>query len=279
MTLEQYMPQISPPQIAGASDSPVRISASQENKSDFTGTVQACFSELCTFLDKPRKQRNPLTWSLRTLRICLVLMEDGISPDFSLKWTGGGYDAEWQVLNSTDFGVPQNRERVFIAGYLRGRSAAKVFPLERTDGENNLCEVRQIAQIFGTDAEPNPSGGRVYDAAGGGYSDADTWSRSRNEPTLHSTASRIDIIGHRKGYRRNMQTFFPDGITEALDTGQGGGRGHHVAIPVNIDDQQIKVIGNTRLYEGKAKNDKERIFAIDGIGGLCGRVIIKTLRR
>ena len=167
MTLEQYMPQISPPQIAGASDSPVRISASQENKSDFTGTVQACFSELCTFLDKPRKQRNPLTCSLRTLRICLVLMEDGISPDFSLKWTGGGYDAEWQVLNSTDFGVPQNRERVFIAGYLRGRSAAKVFPLERTDGENNLCEVRQIAQIFGTDAEPNPSGGRVYDAAGG----------------------------------------------------------------------------------------------------------------
>lgn len=80
----------------------------------------------------------------------------------------GGYDAEWQVLNSTDFGVPQNRERVFIAGYLRGRSAAKVFPLERTDGEDNLCEVRQIAQIFGTEAEPNPSGGRVYDAAGGG---------------------------------------------------------------------------------------------------------------
>ena len=64
-----------------------------------------------------------------------------------------------------------------------------------------------------------------------------------------------------------MQTFYPDGITEALDTGQGGGRGHHVAIPVNIDDPQIKVIGNTRLYDGKAKNDKERIFAIDGIGG------------
>lgn len=26
----------------------------------------------------------------------------------------GGYDAEWQVLNSKDFGVPQNRERCFI---------------------------------------------------------------------------------------------------------------------------------------------------------------------
>lgn len=32
-------------------------------------------------------------------------------------------------------------------------------------------------------------------------------------------------------------------------------------------NREIKVIGNTRLYNGKAKNDKERIFAIDGIGG------------
>lgn len=29
-----------------------------------------------------------------------------------------------------------------------------------------------------------------------------------------------------------MQVFSTDGITEALDTGQGGGRGHHVAIRI-----------------------------------------------
>ena len=43
------------------------------------------------------------------------------------------------------------------------------------------------------------------------------------------------MIGHRDGYRRNMQVFSPDGITETLDTGQGGGRGHHVALPCFID--------------------------------------------
>ena len=29
----------------------------------------------------------------------------------------------------------------------------------------------------------------------------------------------------------------------------------------------INVIGNTRIYDGNAKNDKDRIFGIDGIGG------------
>lgn len=92
-----------------------------------------------------------------------------------------GYDAEWQVINSADY-VPQNRERVFVIGHLRGRSTEQIFPVERADRENS-----------------------------------------------------VQIIAHREGFRRNMQVFSPDGITEALDTGQGGGRGHYTALPIFCD--------------------------------------------
>lgn len=45
-----------------------------------------------------------------------------------------GYTVEWQVLNSKYFGVPQNRERVFIVGYLGGPGPGKIFPI-RTAAE------------------------------------------------------------------------------------------------------------------------------------------------
>lgn len=44
-----------------------------------------------------------------------------------------GYDLQWQVLNSKDFGVPQNRERIYIVGHLRGTPRPQVFPFSGGD--------------------------------------------------------------------------------------------------------------------------------------------------
>ena len=75
-----------------------------------------------------------------------------------------GYDAEWQVLNSKHFGVPQNRERIVIVGHLRGRSGPKVFPIPeapRGNAEGNRKETK--LKELTKDAH---QGARVYDPDG-----------------------------------------------------------------------------------------------------------------
>lgn len=55
-----------------------------------------------------------------------------------------GYDLQWQVLNSKNFGVPQNRERVFIVGHIRGESRPEIFPI--TEGSSRNFEPQREAQ-------------------------------------------------------------------------------------------------------------------------------------
>ena len=50
-----------------------------------------------------------------------------------------GYEVQWMVLNSKFFGVPQNRERIFIVGSLRGKRRPEILPFrengKKTNGE------------------------------------------------------------------------------------------------------------------------------------------------
>lgn len=69
-----------------------------------------------------------------------------------------GYDAEWQTINSSSY-VPQNRERVFIIGHLRGRSGEQIFPIEGADGENHI---QQIGNFVELERRSNPSTRRIY---------------------------------------------------------------------------------------------------------------------
>lgn len=51
-----------------------------------------------------------------------------------------GYDVEWAVLNSADV-VPQNRERVYIIGHLRGAGTRQVFPITRKSSETSKAKI------------------------------------------------------------------------------------------------------------------------------------------
>jgi len=50
---------------------------------------------------------------------------------------GMGYDAQWELLDSQNFGVPQHRERVFLIASARGKPRPKVFPIGKTKREDD----------------------------------------------------------------------------------------------------------------------------------------------
>ena len=81
---------------------------------------------------------------------------------------GLGYDVEWQVLNSKNFSVPQNRERVFIIGHLREGRTRRVFPIIRENAKSHNQQSK--IEIVGNTKNPNGTsqgtGSVVYDSNG-----------------------------------------------------------------------------------------------------------------
>jgi len=109
-----------------------------------------------------------------------------------------GYCVEWQVLNAKNFGVPQNRERVFIVGHLGGIPERKVFPIGSNDKEDTKSRQVRTSATVST---------RTGSTAGG-----QQFIEQLNNPT-HS----------------NDRVYGTDGLSPTLNTMQGGNRQPFIA--------------------------------------------------
>lgn len=154
-----------------------------------------------------------------------------------------GYDAEWQVLNSKDFGVPQNRERCFIIGHLRERSTSKIFPIEGTDGKNSVS-----LNLFGCLNGRNSQRDRVYSDDGL----APTISTKPGGNTKPKVS--IKIIGEINS-SQDGKILSTDGIANCHS--EGHGNNPKIAIPVLTPDRAEKRQNGRRF-----KEDGEPMFTL-----------------
>ena len=141
-----------------------------------------------------------------------------------------GYDAEWQVLNSKNFGVPQNRERVFIIGHLRGERGREVLPV-RGKGEYLDSKINKAGVIpYGTGGSPQQ---RVV-VKSNGISPALLAAGNKNP-------QQIMVVNEENGKpRETNRVYSPEGLAPTINTMQGGGLEPKVAIPVLTPDREKK---------------------------------------
>jgi len=189
-----------------------------------------------------------------------------------------GYDLQWQVLNSKNHRVPQNRERVFIIGHLRGTSRPQVFPIGESTTVNGKIrpsekQKRNWASCLSTRYGQRWTDESYITAQRGRYNEDGTTSQKlepRNDGlsnTLTSVqkdnlmirdgrdnrsclrAGRTPELGHPgKSIRRLTPTEcerlqgFPDGWTEGIsDTQRYKTLGNAVTVNV-IEDIMVKLL-------------------------------------
>lgn len=178
-----------------------------------------------------------------------------------------GYDVEWQVLNSKDFGVPQNRERVFIIGHLRGERGRKIFPV---GGENEKSSTERLGiKILGNTKKPNGTAKGTRDIVHGlkGVVGALTATdyKGPKQVAIPNEIKKYGVL--QPNFNQSGVVYETDGISPTTRTMQGGQREPKIFIDVKVRkltprecwrlqgfpdwafDKAQEVNGNSQLYK------------------------------
>lgn len=143
---------------------------------------------------------------------------------------GLGYDIEWQTLNTKDFGIPQNRERVYTIGHLRKHGSKKILPITKSD--------RQIDQLQG-----QVISNTITARSGNGQTNG-IYVLENKRP-----AQEVKQIAKLQAKRNNpnaYRVYEKSGIGPCLTTAQGGGRQPYVLVKsATMDGYEQATIGDS----------------------------------
>jgi len=162
-----------------------------------------------------------------------------------------GYNNYWQVLNAKDYGIPQNRERVFIVSIRKDVDAGcfrfpEGFPLElrlKDILEDNVDAQFYLSNVQIDKLHIKSKDALVYDKSMLGFENnareyndimPTLTSREWKEPRVvnESRLNEINMLGllDIKGNEQVRRVYGTDGISPTLNTMQGGNRQPKIAV-------------------------------------------------
>lgn len=190
------------------------IAGARRGFEDTRGTL---FFEICRFASILR----PKYLFLENVR-GLLNHDGGATFETIIRTLDGlGYDVEWQILNSKNFGVPQNRERVFIIGHLRGQRTKNIFPFGRKSEKSDNQQPK--IEIVGNTKNPNGTsqgtGSVVYNSNG---LVGMLCARDYKEPKQIAIPNEIKQFGVlQPNYNQSGVVYDTDGIAPTIRAYQG----------------------------------------------------------
>lgn len=215
VTSEMYEQLTFQEQMFGSSEHHVKTSHSQDLEKDWGGDRSSLVGEVFRLIEEKAEDK-PEWLVYENVKGMLNTNNGWDFLSILLAMDGLGYDVEWQTLNSKDFGVPQNRERVYTIGHLRKYGRKQILPITN--------DSRQVNQL-GEQINLNTITARYGNALSNG-----TYIIEGNE-CEQTSINQVASLNSDKRFNPNQyRVYGTDGLSPCLNTAQGGGLQPHVLV-------------------------------------------------
>lgn len=100
------------------------------------------FFEMCRIL----RERQPKCFIAENVKGILTANKRSAFPLIIKEFEDSGYDVQYRILNSADYGVPQKRERVIIVGFRKDLNILFDFPDAEIESEDGYAPLKEVIE-------------------------------------------------------------------------------------------------------------------------------------